>query len=537
MHAIGTKLNTGKVVATVKLDDSLHPETPVEMRCRPSSELLFRMTLLLILILFAIIPWSIPILHNARTWTLVMAVLFLGTVLGPAFFAFNGFVQISLDRLLWVAVIGVAVFRVLTGENKLPRVTRTDGVVLGLVAITLLSCLRFGMFGDGQPPIARWLFYMALPCSLYAVMRTATFTRQDIHRMVTALIAMGAYLAFTGVMEMLDLRALVFPRFINDPEVWEFYGRGRGPLLNPAGNGILLTLALAACASRFLDSGRHGKAWYALLALLMLAGCYSTLTRSVWLGAIAALGWIGMIYVPRRVRIVALAGVVVFSGAMAMGLKDQMMSMKRDKALSAADAAKSVELRPLLALVAYEMFLDRPLGGHGYGNYFDAAEPYHAIRRHGVPLENARPYMQHNVFLSTLVDLGLFGFSMHLLMLIGLFCLAWQLASAKHADATGSQMRATLWDPIAEDHRRTIGILMLGLLSGYVCNGMFHEVGIIHMVHMYLFAMAGVLVTLHQTAESTVANPMPRWNPFLRWTPTVGAAHEAAYGGKTPLHG
>jgi len=108
MHAIGTKLNTGKVVATVKLDDSLHPETPVEMRCRPSSELLFRMTLLLILILFAIIPWSIPILHNARTWTLVMAVLFLGTVFGPAFFAFNGFVQISLDRLLWVAVIGRA---------------------------------------------------------------------------------------------------------------------------------------------------------------------------------------------------------------------------------------------------------------------------------------------------------------------------------------------------------------------------------------------------------------------------------------------
>ncbi|PHQ36390.1 hypothetical protein CEE69_03025 [Rhodopirellula bahusiensis] len=509
----------------------------LKQRSRQRSELLFGMTLLLILILLAIIPWSIPLLHGARTWALVMAVLFLGTVFGPAFFAFNGFIQISLDRLLWAAVVGIAIFRVLTGENKLPAVTRTDGIVIGFVAVGLLSCLRFGMFGDGQPPIARWLFYMAIPCSLYAVMRTSTFTKKDIHRIVTAVIALGGYLAFTGVMEMLDVRALVFPRFINDPEVWEFYGRGRGPLLNPAGNGILLTLALAACASRFLESGRHGKAWYAILSLLMLAGCYSTLTRSVWLGAIAAIGWIGMIYVPRRVRIVALAGVVVFSGAMALGLKDQIMSMKRDKALSAADAAKSVELRPLLALVAYEMFLDRPLGGHGYGNYFDAAEPYHAIRRHGVPLENARPYMQHNVFLSTLVDLGLVGFSLQLLLLVVLFCLAWQLASAKHADATGSQMRVTLLDATAEDHRRTIGILMLGMLSGYVCNGMFHEVGIIHMVHMYLFAAAGILVTLHQSSDSSVASPSIRWNPFLRWMPNADVAHAAAHLGRDPSRG
>lgn len=490
------------------------------------------MTLLLILILLAIIPWSIPMLRGARTWTLVMGVLLLGTVFGPAFFAFNSFIQISLDRLLWAAVIGVAAYRVLTGENRLPAVTRTDGIVVGFVAVGLLSCLRFGMFGEAQPPIARWLFYMALPCSLYLVMRTATFTAQDIRRMVTVLISLGSYLAFTSVMEMLDVRALVFPRFINDPDVWEFYGRGRGPLLNPAGNGILLTLALAACASRFLESGRHGKAWYTLLSLLILAGCYATLTRSVWLGAIAAIGWIGLIYVPRRIRIVALAGVVVFSGAMALGLKDQIMSMKRDKALSAADAAKSVELRPLLALVAYEMFLDRPLGGHGYGHYFDAAEPYHTIRRHGVPLENARPYMQHNVFLSVLVDLGLIGLSLHLLLLTVLFCLAWQLASAKHADATRAQMRATLLDVGTEDHRRTVGILMLGLLSGYVCNGMFHEVGIIEMVHMYLFATAGVLVTLHQSSASPVASPSVGWNSFLRWAPSSNAGRAVAQVGR-----
>lgn len=492
------------------------------------------MTLLLLLSLLAIIPWSIPVLRRARTWSLVMAVLLLGTVFGPAFFAINGFIQISLDRLLWAAVIGVAAFRILSGEAKLPRITRTDGILLGFVGIGLLSCLRFGMFGEAQPPIARWLFYMAIPSSLYVVMRTATFRPADIHAMVTAIITLGAYLAFTGVMEMLDVRALVFPRFINDPEVWEFYGRGRGPLLNPAGNGILLTLALAACCSRFLESGRHGKAFYAALSLLMLAGCYSTLTRSVWLGAIAAVGWIGLIYVPRRVRLVALAGVIVFSGAMALGLKDQIMSMKRDKALSAADAAKSVELRPLLALVAYEMFLDRPLGGHGYGHYFDAAEPYHAIRRHGVPLENARPYMQHNVFLSVLVDLGLTGFCLHMLLLTVLFCLAWQMASVRHADASTSQLRANWLERGEQDHRRTVGILMLGILSGYVCNGLFHEVGIIEMVHMYLFAIAGVLVTLHQSSDALVATGHVRWNPFLRWQPSSGEHREPVRDGRIP---
>ena len=72
---------------------------------------------------------------------------------------------------------------------------------------------------------------------------------------------------------------------------------------------------------------------------------------------------VGLVHSPRWVRVLGLAATVLLAGAMAMGLKEQLMAFKRDKALSAADAAKSIELRPLLAAVAWEMFKDKPQPG------------------------------------------------------------------------------------------------------------------------------------------------------------------------------
>ncbi|MBB3205361.1 hypothetical protein FHS27_001161 [Rhodopirellula rubra] len=426
-----------------------------------------------------------------RVLSAVIGILVLGTVFGPSFFSIQGPISLSLDRIAWAGVMLILALRMIRRSEPIPQLHRLDFVVIGLVIWALLSCLRFGMFNADQPPIARWLFYLAIPAATYLVARTGfgkdgSELTSSIDALVTMLVVLGTYLSLTSVCEMLDLRALVFPRFINDRDVWEFYGRGRGPLLNPAGNGIVMTLGLCACVIRFFSSGRIGKAIYGLLAVVALAGCYATLTRSVWCGAAMSLAILGMLYVPVKVRVVAFVATIVFAGAMTLGLKEQLLAFKRDKALSANEAAKSVELRPLLATVAWEMFLDRPLGGHGFGQYLTAAEPYHSIRSHGIPLENVRPYVQHNVFLSLLVDLGLIGLSLHVLFVFSVLCIAWRL-SRMHPDGS--------------PHRQ-IGMLMIGALSGYFCNGMFHDVSVIEMVHTYTFTLAGLTVTVWVHADA-----------------------------------
>lgn len=473
-----------------------------------------------IAILFAIatLPWVFPVLWQARPAQAVAGILLLGTVAGPAFFAIDGPIQLSLERILWVGFMGVLALRLLRGSERMDSVDRFDVLLLAFVGWTMLSCVRFGLTNAPQPPITRWFFYLFMPCTLYFAMRVRQLNdEQSLEKLVrsltTASIVLSTYLGLTGVFETLDLRMLVFPKFINDPEVWEFYGRARGPLLNPAGNGILMTIGLAACVSRFLPASRYGKVLYAGLALIAVMGCYCTLTRSVWMGVAMTMGLIGLLYAPMKIRIMALFGGVLLAGVMTTGLKDRLLEIKRDKNLSAAESAKSVELRPLLAVVAWEMVKDRPLGGHGYGQYLKAAEPYHTIRSHGLPLEIVRPYIQHNVLLGTVVDLGLIGLALQLLILGSLACIAWQMCCRNPAGSP----------------QRNWGMIMIGVLSSYFCNGMFHDVSIISMVNMYLLSFAGLTITVARSSWEPHRVPLARGRRV-----SDRAATDASLGGADP---
>jgi O-antigen ligase len=167
---------------------------------------------------------------------------------------------------------------------------------------------------------------------------------------------------------------------------------------------------------------------------------------------------------------------------MMMGLKDQLVQMKRDKNLSAADAEKSMALRPLLAIVAWEMFQDRPIVGHGFGHYYSHNDNYHNDRSYEMPLEIARPYNQHNVFLSVLVDTGLIGLSMFIGWIVMVVGIGFRLAR--------ECQRKT--------EERYAGLLFAGTFVAYLCNGMFQDTLIIPMLHMFLFFIGGVVVSIWQ---------------------------------------
>jgi O-antigen ligase len=259
--------------------------------------------------------------------------------------------------------------------------------------------------------------------------------------------------------------------------------------MNPAGNGVLISIALIAAAIGFVNSGRRVGFAYGLIGLVLLAGVYATLTRSVWVGAIAALGMISLFHTPRWARTLALMAAVLVVGLSATGFKDQVMRMKRDKELTAEAAEHSIQLRPLLAIVAWEMFKDKPIAGHGFWQYFSHNDPYHNAASYDLPLDQARPYAQHNVFLAILVDTGLIGSFLFFGFLLSLFGIAWRMAS----------------ESTAPTESRSVGLLILSALAMYIVNGMFHNLMVIPMVHMFLFFMAGVAVTVYQNGLTIVA--------------------------------
>lgn len=466
------------------------------------------MTFLAILFTMAFMLWMIPVMRSGRMLLLAMAVLVLGTVAGPSLFAINGPIQLSVDRLLFFAMMFLAAVGLRFRITQIPKISRLDILIVGIVGWFLVSAVTGGAAPAGSPPTARWLFYIAMPAGMYAIARCVRITHSDVRWLLGGATVLGVYLSVTAVMEVKGLHGFVFPRYIVDGSHWEFFGRGRGPLMNPAGNGILMAISLSAATLLLMTASRGKQALYAAVVLCLLGGVYATLTRSAWLGGMASVGIIAFFYSQRWVRVFGLACILLLGGFAATGMKDQILNLKRDKDLSASDAQKSVQLRPLLAIVAWEMFKDKPLVGHGYGRYLAKHGPFLQTRGYKMPLEMARPYVQHNVFLAVLVDTGLIGFGLLMVWGISLFGTAWQLARER---ASSQNVRA-------------IGLLTLGGMLAYIANGLFHDVMIIPMIHMFIFFLGGVSVTVAQyglaNAHETRAEQAP--SGALSATPQVG---------------
>lgn len=470
------------------------------------------------LFLIAISVWFVPLIERARLPLLCASVLIIGTVFGPAFFSVQGPLLISLDRVLFVVLCVVAFFSLRGSTAGLPQLTKSDWLVAIYVFWVFVSTL------GGEPPaktspLGTWIFYVLLPAMIYGIARVAKIGDIDLRRLETALLALGIYLAVTGFFESRGWYSLVFPKYIADPEHWEFFGRGRGPLLNPSANGIVLTIGLAIAAVRWLRAGRGGRVGYSLAILIMLAGIYATLTRSVWIGGVLALAIVFWQVTPRWVKVLSLCASILLAGLAVAGLKEQLLRMKRDKNLSATEAEKSVQLRPLLAIVAYEMVKDAPFVGHGFGYYQKAARPYYTLRGYGLPLETARGYHQHNVLLSIVVNNGIIGLALFSLMLMIWLGAGWELS--KH--------------PVANDLWRHTGLVVVASIAGYLVGGMFQDVTIMPMINMFLFFFAGLIVTLRQsietTAQSARAQMVPTFNARLnddRETAVAGGAFQPA---------
>jgi O-antigen ligase len=161
------------------------------------------------------------------------------------------------------------------------------------------------------------------------------------------------------------------------------------------------------------------------------------------------------------------------------------------------------------------MFLDRPLFGCGYGQYVDESRYYLHDRSTDLVLEKARPFCQHNVFLSLLTETGLTGMGLFVVLLFLWTRDAWRLW----------QCRAAPW------WIREQGLLMMVLLGNYLPNGMFHDVSLIPMVNMVLFFMAGLtrglaarISTDQASNELSLANAdIGSVSPEESPPPTVGA--------------
>jgi O-antigen ligase len=420
-----------------------------------------------------------------------LAVLVVGACFGHPFFHTQvGPIPVTADRLLWLVLIAQYLLWRRFGRAEPKPAGKPEWLLLGMMGLLVLSTFSHDWRADGAQPVAWLIVFYVMPIGVYWVARQAAVSRREVLILFGALAAFGVYLAFTAIAETNQWWWMVYPKYITYADYGGFIlGRGRGPFLNPSACGLFQGTCLCALLMWWPRVGRLGKLVLMALTLLMLAGIYSTLTRSAWLGGAVGVMIVLWFAVPRTMRMPLVAGSLILAGLVVATQWNNLIALKRDRGVSAQAAADSIKLRPVLAVVAWNMFRERPLLGHGYGQYNTAKVHYLGDRSTDLVLESSRPFHQHNVFLNLLVETGLLGMCAFTVVLAFWARDAWRLASS----AT-----APLWV-------RQLGVLLLALGANYVITGMFQDVAVMSSVNMLFFFVAGTTAAMRPQLENATA--------------------------------
>ena len=439
----------------------------------------------------AVCIWGLVLLRWGGLLAMSLLTLFAGICLGSEFLSWG---PLTIDRLLLLAICGAYVFMSKLQLTNPKPLSWADFLLFAFLVVLVISTFTHDWRWQDNMPLKRLIFYYVSPCILYWVGRQSLIREQTLHNIYWGVGVFGFYLAITAVFEMIERYDLVFPRYIASAEHVEFLGRGRGPLLNPSGNGILLCLGLHSCLMAWPRLQQAGRLGLVGAYLIFSAGIYATLTRCVWLGA--ALCSLIIVHETFSTSLKKAFACVALLGALVIVPLnwDRFVAFKRDKNVSVHDMKESAKLRPLLAYAAWSVCRDKPLTGLGLGHYVHYHNYYINDRTTQLVMGKARGFHQHNVFLSLLTETGLPGMALFAMLLGCWFIYAKRL------------WRADI--PLAY---RQHGLLFLMLLVAYLGNGMFQDVSIVPMVHMVLFFFAGLTVGQYQllVLPSTVSSRRP----------------------------
>lgn len=252
--------------------------------------------------------------------------------------------------------------------------------------------------------------------------------------------------------------------------------------MNPAANGYFLAIGLCSLWMWWPRLARPGRLLLLAAMGLFVVGTYATLTRCVWLGSLAMLLIMAALTLPRSWRLPIVAGTLLCTVAVGVTQWERLIQFKRDEGRSERETAESARLRPILAVVAWRMFLQQPVFGCGLGHYREKFVEVLDDRSSELPLDMSRRYVQHNVFLGLLTETGLVGAGLFTMLLGCWLCDAWKL-----------------WRSAAPLWARQYGLLFLATSASYLSNAMFQDLAIIPMVNMMLFFLAGLTAGLRQT--------------------------------------
>lgn len=293
-----------------------------------------------------------------------------------------------------------------------------------------------------------------------------------------------AYLIFISIAFMLNVKFLIFPRYILSlvPADLAHSSRACGPFLNPVANGTAIIMLGLVSLHWFLKmkSGLPRILLFVVLAALPFA-LLATMTRGVWLSFLFA---VIFFFVSTKYPVIRKTGIIwimlaiigIFVATNSTTIPGFMSERISDQ--------QNIDFRFNLYRAAFEMFTEKPIFGWGAN-----VSPF-VINRY-------LPHYQddvslHNTYLDVLVGLGLLGFIFYAILIVGLF------SSGKSICRSDFKQDESMID-------REFVFMFRNILSIYLVNSLF-VVMLYQFPNALVFSIAGIISAREAyLAESSMA--------------------------------
>ncbi|HSR94751.1 MAG TPA: hypothetical protein VLK56_07770, partial [Solirubrobacterales bacterium] len=166
----------------------------------------------------------------------------------------------SLDRLLLIVAVSVPLLRELLAkrESRL-RLEPVHWVLAAAIVYAVGSALAAGTLTESDSFFRLLQIYGLLPFLAFLTAPLVFRHRRDREILLVAFVGLGAYLGLTALFETVGLNALVFPKYILNPNYGTHFGRARGPFVEAVTNGTGLYVCAVASAIAFTSWQRPGR--------------------------------------------------------------------------------------------------------------------------------------------------------------------------------------------------------------------------------------------------------------------------------------
>jgi len=382
-------------------------------------------------------------------------------------FKFSDLPNLPLERIIWIFILLLFLIQISNRKIHLLPITILDYVMLIFIGICIASLMGRGIFLAKGKGFREFLNGFGIPFFTFWIGKNIFDDNTKINRLLLLLFYFALYLSITGILERLQLNYLIPHYYFINPIKGTHPGRLMGPLLNAAAYGTFFVMLFHLTFYLFSQVKGTKKRISQTLLFIMPILIFFTYTRAVWLSFLISLMLVFLLTPKSRVTYLIM---LLCISALVLAYLPNILSA--DRTVGGILARGSINSRMDLYEASYNLFLEKPYLGHGFGH----------VTHTNIYLSQEE-LVSHDSFMSILVELGVIGFFFHCLIYYLLF--KFSINVYKNSDTSGLLGRHFI-------------IIYWAISVTYLLNSLIIEMRYFLLVNSLFFLLSGIVSGVHQ---------------------------------------